>query len=384
MHPRIVLYVGNFFFSMFAALIGFILLPYLSTFMPVAYTGLVVAGGAFVAIIFFPFLPRLVARYGAQQLALVFAIAEMIALFALATAPGAITSILLIAVTISLQPFLYYELDLLLEASGAEEGMTGRVRATFLTAWNFAALTAPLLMGALLANSNDYGRIFLAAGAIMVPFIVLFTARRLPKGNPPKLSHMRDTLVCISNDRDLAAVTFAHFVLYLFLMWAPLYTPIYLHSVLGIPWSTLGWVFSIMLVPYILVDYPAGWIADKFLGDKELMFAGFLIAGAALASISTLSSTSSLALILLVLVGSRVGAALVESTTEGHFFRRVSERDINSISVFRGIWPMANLVAPVAGSLILFFGNYQLFFMLTGGFIAITGVATTLLIKDFK
>ena len=139
-----------------------------------------------------------------------------------------------------------------------------------------------------------------------------------------------------------------------------------------------------MLVPYILIDYPAGLIADRFLGDKELMFLGFLIAGGALASISIISSTSSLALILLILVCSRIGTALVESMTEGHFFRRVSERDVNSISVFRGIWPVANLIAPIAGSLILFFGNYQLFFILTGGFIAVAGITATLLIKDFR
>ena len=185
-------------------------------------------------------------------------------------------------------------------------------------------------------------------------------------------------------DRDLAAVTLAHLLLYLFLMWAPLYTPIYLHNVLGIPWSTLGWMFSIMLVPYVLLEYPAGWVADRFIGDKELMFVGFFIAGGGLAAIGFLSSTSSLALILFVLVASRIGAALIESTTEGHFFRRVSERDINSISVFRGIWPVANFIAPVAGSCILFFGTFQLFFALTGGFIALVGAATALLTRDFR
>ncbi|MBU6490666.1 MFS transporter [Patescibacteria group bacterium] len=384
MHPRVVLSVGNFFFSLFATVTVYILLPYLSSFMGEAYTGLVVAGGAFVAVIFFPYLPRLVARYGAQQLALFFALAEMVALFALAAVPGPIAGAFLIAVTVALQPFLSYELDLLLEATVAEEGTTGRVRTLFLTAWNVAALAAPLLMGALLANSNSYGRVFLAAAAALVPFVVLFAARKLPKGETPELSRMRDTFLCIVRDRDLAAVTFAHFLLYLFYVWVALYVPIYLHGVLGIPWAVLGWVFSIMLVPYLLIEYPAGWIADRFIGDKELMLAGFLIAGGALIFIGILSAASSLILILSVLVVSRIGAALIESMTEVHFFRRVSERDINSVSVFRGIWPLADLVAPVAGSLILFFGSYEMLFVLTGGFVTLAGVASTLLIKDFR
>ena len=384
MRPRVTLFVANFFFSIFATLIIYILLPYLSTFMSAAYTGLVVALGGLVAVILFPFLPRLVAHYGAQELILVFAIAEMIALFALATVPGIIAGALLIVVTIALQPFISYELDLLLEATGAEESTIGRVRTAFLTAWNIGVLAAPLLIGALLASSNAYGRVFIAAAAAMVPFVVLFAVRSLPKGIPPKLSHMQDTLACILHNRDLAAVTFAHILLWLFYVWAPLYVPVYLHNVLGIPWSSLGWIFSIMLIPYVLIEYPAGWIADRFIGDKEMMFAGFLIAGGALASVSFLTSSSSLLLILGILIISRSGAALIESMTEGHFFRRVSEGDINSMSVFRSAWPLAYVIGPIIGSVILFFGSYQMLFALTGGFISIAGAIATLLITDFR
>ena len=185
-------------------------------------------------------------------------------------------------------------------------------------------------------------------------------------------------------DRDLAAVTFGHFLLYLFFSWAPFYTPLYLHEIIGIPWSDLGWIFAVMLVPYVLIEYPAGILADKVIGDKEMMFIGYILAGASFAAISLFTQNTPLILILAVLVTSRAGAALVESMTEGHFFRRVSEKDVNSISVFRGIWPVANLVAPVAASIILLFGNYPLFFALTGGFIASAGVTSTLLIKDFR
>lgn len=383
MHPRVILSVGNFFFALFATLIAYIPLSYLSSFMPAAYTGLVIAGGAVFALILFPFLPRLVARYGAQRLALVFAVAEMVVLFTLAIEPGAFAVSALIALAIALQPLLAYELDLLLEATVAEEGTTGRVRTIFLTAWNIASLIAPLFVGVLLANSDAYGRIFLAAVAALVPFVVLFAARRLPRGAPLSPSPMRETLNCILRDRDRTAVIVGHLVLYLFYIWAPLYVPIYLHNVLGISWSNLGWMFSVMLIPYVLIEYPAGWIADRVLGDKELMIAGFLIAGGALASVSILTTTTPIFLILLILIGSRVGAALIESMNEGHFFRRVSERDINSVSIFRGVWPLADVIGPIVGSLILVFGNYQLLFVLTGGFVGLAGVAVTLLIKDF-
>lgn len=384
MNPRVVISVGNFFFSLFSTVTLYILLPYLSSFMPAAYTGLVIAGGALVACILFPFLPRFVSRYGAQQLALVFALLEMLALVALAATPGAFAGAFFVAVTMALQPFLAYELDLLLEATVAEEGVTGRVRSIFLTAWNAAALAAPLLIGALLADSDAYGRVFLAGAGALVPFVVLFAARRLPRVETPQLSRMGDTLRCILKDRDLAAVTFGHLLLYLFFVWAPLYVPAYLHIELGILWSDIGWMFFIMLLPYVLLQYPSGVLADRYIGDKEMLFAGFVLAGVSLAAIGLFSAATPLALIVGTLVVSRVGAALIESMTEAHFFRRVSEKDINSISIFRGIWPLANLIAPVAGSVILIFGSYQALFAITGGLIAIAGGAAALLIRDFR
>ena len=315
MHPRGVFYIGNFFFSLFVALITFVQLSYLSSFMPVAYTGLVIAGGALVAIFIFPFMPELTARYSAQWLVLVFAILEIAALIAIVASPGPLAAVFLVAVTIALQPLIAYELDILLETATTEEGTTGRVRALFLTAWNLAALVAVLLIGVLLASSDDYSRVFIAAAVALTPFIVLFAMRHLPN---------------------------------------------------------------------VLIQYPAGAVADRLLGDKELMFAGFILAGASFAAIGFFTTSTSLTLIAFVLFASRIGAALIEGMTEGHFFRRMSEKDVNTIGVWRGIWPLTELAAPIIGSAILIFGNYQLFFMLTGGFIAIAGVVTTLLIKDFR
>ncbi len=384
MHPRTILGIGNFFISIAATLVNYTLVSYLSTFIPSTYVGSTIAAGAAAALISFVFLPYLVARYGAQRLVLYFAFAEMLMLFAAATAPSTFTSALFIILVISVQPLIFYELDLLLEATIDTENITGRVRTLFLTGGNFGALAAPLLLGALLANVENYTYIFLAAGAALAPFIILFAARKLPHGDMPSPSHVRDTLNHLARSRDLAAVTFGHFVLYLFYVWAPLYIPVYLHAILGIPWSTLGWMFSVMLIPYILIEYPAGWVADKILGDKELMVAGFLIAGSALAAVSALTASSSPFSILIILIGTRAGAALIESMTEGHFFRRVSEKDIVSVSVFRGVWPLASLIAPLVAGLIIYFGNYQLLFILTGGFVAIAGVLSSLLIKDFR
>lgn len=384
MRPRVVLSLGNFFIGLRMAAVGYIVLPYLATLMPAAYAGLVITGGAILACIGFAFMPRLVKKYGEQQLVIVFAIAEVLMLLALAAHPVAAGGVLFVALSSAIMPFIAYQLDLLLEATVAKENTTGEVRNLFNTAWNVAAVAAPLIMGALLTNTEAYSRVFLAGAAFFAPFVVLFAVRKLPSGPPPKFSHIKDTLHCIAHDRDMAATTFGYFLLCLFYSWAPLYVPIYLHNALGIPWGNLGWIFSIMLLPFVLVEYPAGWMADKLLGDQEMMLGGFVITGIALASIGFITSGTALAAIAVVLFVSRVGVALVESMTEAHFFRRVDEQDVNSVSVFRVLWPISNIIGPAIGSIILIFGNYEFLFAFTGVFIAVAGVTVSLLIRDFN
>ena len=386
MPARTTLFLGNFFIAVSSTLVSYTLISYLLTFIPATLIGFTIAIGAAFALTLFFFLPRFVARTGAQWLTLASVFTMMIMLFAVAAAPSTIASAILVVLVISLQPILYYGLDLLLEATVDSAGMTGRARTLFLTGGNLGSLVAPLLIGTLLAATESYTFVFFTAAAVLVPFIVIFSLRKLPRGTTPHPAHVHDTIRHLLHDRDLAAVTIGHLILYLFYMWAPLYVPVYLHGVLGLPWSELGWVFSIMLVPYVLIEYPAGWVADRILGDKEMMLVGFILAGFSLASVGLITAHSSILMIVTILLATRAGAALIESMTEGHFFRRVSEQDIVSVSVFRGVWPLANIIAPLAGTLILFcsHSNYPLFFVLTGGFVMIAGTIATLRIKDFR
>ncbi len=384
MQARTTLTLGNFFLTIVTTLVNYVFISYLSSFFSETYIGLAIAGGSLVAIAAFVFLPGIVARYGAQKVLLYLVFAEMFALMTVSGLPHTAVSAALILIVMSMQPLLYYELDLLLEATINGNDATARARTFFLTGGNAGAIVAPLMIATLLAGGEAYTTVFFAAAIVAVLFVVFFSARQLPKNAPPTLYHVRDTLVHIFRHRDLAAVTTGHFILYLFYLWAPFYVPAYLHGVLGIPWATLGWVFSIMLIPYVLIEYPAGWLADRVLGDKWLMLAGFLIAGTALALISTITASTPIVLIVVILVMTRVGAALTESMTEGHFYRRVSQQDIVSISVFRGVWPLANIVAPLVGALIFSFDGFHYFFLITGCCVALIGGMTALSITDFR
>ncbi len=382
MHPRALLSIGNFFSSAHFFLTVFVVAPYLALFMPASRAGLVVSLGAVVTLILFPLMPRLVSRYGARHLALVLAVLQALVLSLLATSPGIVLAVICIALTSAISPLIAYQLDLLLEHATREENVTGRVRALFLTTGNVALILSPLLIGYVLNGSEAYSRVFLASALSLAPFIVLFLFERLPEVTPPVFSAVGMTCKCIWGDRDLRAAALANAVLQFFYHLAPLYIPLYLHTTLGIPWSDLGWIFAVMLLPFVFIEYPAGWIADRWLGEKELLLAGFVITGLTFAVVGFITASTPLYVIAGILFMTRVGAALVESMVEGHFFKRVSERDANTISIFRMTRPLAALTAPVIASIILFSGGYLVFFMSTGALIVALGIISSIAIHD--
>lgn len=384
MSPRLVLSIGNFFAAGHFFLIVYIIAPYLALYMPAAQTGLVVSLGAVFTLALFPLMPKITTRFGARRVALVLTSVEAVILASLAVSPGLIPAVIFIASACAIAPFIGYQLDLLLEATVQEEATTGRVRTLFLTAANLALVLAPLTIGFLLDGTENYSRVFLAAAILLAPFITLFLFERAPEPKPHDATKVGLTCRCIWADKDLRAAAIGNAVLQFFYHLAPLYTSLYLHTALGIAWSDLGWIFAIMLLPFVFVEYPAGYIADRWLGDKELLMTGFVITGFFFSLLAFVTATTPLLLIAGILFMSRIGAALVEAMIEGHFFRRVTERDANTISVFRMTRPFAALTAPLFASLVLFSGSYLIFFILSGALIIALGVVSAIAIHDIR
>ena len=386
MRPRSLLAFGNFFSVAHFYLIIFILAPYLATFMPAEETGLVISAGALITLIIFPMAPKLITYFGARRLAVYFGVVETIVLILLATNPTHVLAIVFVAIATATSPLIAYGLDLLLEATvmHIEEGSTGSVRTAFLTAGNGALIAAPIIAGYLLDGDNAYYRVFLVAALSLVPFLILFGLKKLPEGEAPRPADLHKTLVCIQKTPDLYSILGANVILQFFYHSAPLFIPLYLHDALGIPWGTLGWMFAVMLVPFVLLEYPAGVLADRALGDRALLAVGFLIMGLALALVGFLDASSPLFVMLAILVATRIGASLVESMTEGHFFRRVTERDTETVSLFRMARPFSALFAPLTCSILLAAGGYQVLFVIIGSAIIVTGAMATVGIQNIR
>jgi MFS family permease len=291
---------------------------------------------------------------------------------------------LLVALTCAIAPLISYQMDLLLEATVAREEATGRIRTLFLTSGSIALILAPMVLAWLLDGTNAYWRVFAVASASTIPFIILMSLRPLPHGTNMNIVTLAQAFQCLIENQDTRATVLAHATLQFFYHLAPFYIPLYLHSVLQIPWSTLGLLFTIMLLPFVLLEYPAGWLADRKWGDKEILLVGFVLLAGSFAALALVNADTMILVILFILILNRSGAALVEAMTEGHFFRRISKEDDAAVGVFRITRPLAALSAPIVGSIILSVSSYGTLFVVTGLLIGIVGVSSTLKIRDIK
>ena len=161
-----------------------------------------------------------------------------------------------------------------------------------------------------------------------------------------------------------------------------IYTPIYLFEHIGFNWKQIGFIFMIMLIPFVLVDYPLGHLSDK-IGEKKLLLVGFLITILFTCMIPFIK-TPEVWIWAIILFGTRLGAATIEIMAESYFFKEISDRNADEISFFRNTYPLSFIIAPlVAIPVLLFVPSFKyIFFVLSA--IMLCGFLIVLRLKDIK
>ncbi|MCA9364529.1 MAG: MFS transporter [Candidatus Moranbacteria bacterium] len=142
-----------------------------------------------------------------------------------------------------------------------------------------------------------------------------------------------------------------------------IYIPIHLRD-LGMSWGDIGLVLTVMLVPFVLLQYPVGLLADKFFGERRMLIHSILLLGVSTVCMAFVSIPS-VGLWMIVLLFSRIGAAFVEILRDSYFYKQIDGRDVNVIYLFRTARPMGYIVAALlSGALLAIFPREVLFFVL--------------------
>lgn len=381
----ILVYLASFFYSFHYALPIYIESSFISGFLSTEKAvGLLFSIAALFSAIFTFLFPRILRRFGNYKATLTAMGLEIIALLALAffTTPAIVVPIFILHQTLASVIFLNF--DSFVEAFSTDEA-TGGIRGIFMTVLNIAFVVAPFLAGLMLTD-HDFWKIYLA-GAVFMLFSFIVIARNFKSYVDPAyvIPSFKETLRVVSENHNIHSIIYAHFLLALFYSWMVIYVPLYLNQHVGIPMSQiLSIITPIALLPFVLFEVILGKIADRKLGEKEILTTGFIIMAISTIGISYVGTASILFWAILLFI-TRTGASMVEVTTESYFFKQVNAGDAHLITFMRTMRAFAGILGPLLGYVLLELEliSFQNLFLVLG-IILLTALPYSLTIKDTK
>ena len=328
-------------------------------------------------------LPKMLRLFGNYSFVLVIIVLQFAAFWTLAFFEHLQITLIAFLAYLLLYPLIILSFDIFLEENITDENTTGSVRGMFLTITNSALIIAPLTAGFLLSGGNGFRDMYLVAGAFLIPLFVIIAWYFRGFGDPKYTQiKYKDVIGEFSKKEGLFNIFTSHFTLRLFFSFMVIYTPLFLYNTIGFTFSEIGILFAIMLLPFALFEIPLGRIADRWLGEKEILIAGLLIAGVSTIFMSFMTTTSFVLWAILLFV-TRIGASAIEIMTESHFFKHVDGVDAGTISLFRMLRPLGYIVGPLLGFIFLSFLDIRFIFIIAG-LVLLSGIYFAANIKDTK
>ena len=369
--------VAAFFLSIHSGALLYVTSTYLSRFFDTNTVSLLYFMAAAVNIILFLLAPRLLKYFSAGFLLIFFLFITGGATIGLTGATSTGEAALLFLIYGSFLFMNYYFLDILLEEL-SKDSRTGEIRGIYFTFVNAGIALGPLAIS-LFSRGESLTLIFQAAALLLVPAILISLLIFKSKSAVPLRN--RPSLKKWWKNGDIRHVVICKTVLETFFAVMVIYVPIYLHSILGFAWTEIGIILAVALMPLVLLEWPAGFVADRFLGEKEIMGLGFFIAGTSLLIMPFMGKIFAAWMLLLLL--SRVGASFIEITTEAYFFKHITAADTELLSIFRLSRPASIILATALASVSLyFFSMEKIFFVLA--IVIFLGLIESLYLKDTR
>ena len=366
-------------FSINVALTAYINSSFIEESLGASWVSIVFVLAAITTLICLEYMPRVVETLS-DETAFLIALALSLVGITLLFAGGIFVAIGFI-LYVAANNLVFFNLDIFLRHFSTTE-TTGTLRGLYLTLTNLGWLVSPFLAG-FLAKQYGFLPIYILSFTMVaiVSITALFALRHFRDAPYLKVSILTSILKALRR-KDVRDILGVQFLLQLFFAIMVVYAPLYLTTVVGFDFQSLGIVFTIMLLPFVLFQYPLGRLADKRYGEKELLIAGFIVMIASTVAFALYGGTS-LAIFAILLFGTRLGASTVEIMAETYFFKVIKVEEPELVSTFRSMIPVAYLVGlGFAGAAIALFGFTTTFIALS--IVLCLGIYLAHLIHDTK
>ncbi|MEK7063032.1 MAG: MFS transporter [Patescibacteria group bacterium] len=351
------IYLSGFLLAVHYASVAYVNSSLLTQFVQNKTLGILYIVGSILSLISLVLAPSFLRKIGNKKTLLIFILLEIFAVLGMGSFEAALLIIFLFLLHQAAESMLYFSLDIELEEQTKIESATGSKRGIFLTTQNIAWVLSPFAISFLISGNNLENAYFLSGLALMPLFLIALLFFKKIKNAEARNTHFLSALSALYKEKDKAKIVGAQFVLNFFFSWMIIYLPLLLNEI-GFGWDKIGLLLTIMLLPYLFFELPAGILADRKFGEKEALILGFLIMVFSTAVIPFLQ-TPVFWIWAVILFATRIGASLVEISSESYFFKHVKEIDTGAISLFRMARPFSFILAPLLSIPILYFTGYS-------------------------
>jgi len=376
-----ILYIIGSVFALCSALPSYISSSFLSNFVGEKLVGLVFAVCSLATVLTFISIPKILRRFGNYKTATFVSIINLFSLLGLSFLNNIYEVLFCFVLTYATTTAIILCLDIFIEHNSTDNE-TGKIRSFYLTGINFAWLISPWLSG-MIIGGESYWKVYFISSLLMIPIAsLIFYNLKSFKDDEYKEFKVVSTIKEVLENKDIKHIFASSFLLNFFYAWMVIYAPIYLFKYIGFDWATIGLIFTIMLLPFVLIQIPLGKIADKYIGEKEMLTAGFLIMAFSVGFMPFISGKDFWVWSILLFT-TRIGAAMVEVMTETYFFKKINDQNTNLISAFRSMSSFAYIIAPLIATVFFLFIPFGYIFLALSLFM-FWGLRYSLAIKDTK
>ncbi len=377
-NPKIIIYLSVFLYTLHLTPASYINSIFLEQFIKTNYVGYIFSAASLITIVCLIFNKQLLQKIGNYRTFMIVLSTEIVSLLLLSLSlvvkvNSFWSSVFITAYILGfiVRRIGFINLDIFLEKY-SDNKETGGIRGIFMTCLNLAFVFGPVIASFLVTDPSNAGRIYIW-GASFTAIVMLFayTYLRDFKDAIYEKSHLLGTYLKVMRNKNLLKIFITNIVLHLFFAIMVIYTPIFLRVEIGFSIKQIGLIMGIALIPFVLLEAPFGRIADKIMGEKEILIIGTMVMGLSTLLVGLLD-ISDFWFWALLLFTTRVGASAVEIMSESHLFKKIDADDIDILSLYRINSPLAYLIAPIGVSIMLLFVDLNSIFLILGTIILVS------------
>lgn len=360
------MYSLSFIFTLHIALSAYVNSTFLSQIISEKYVGVLYTLSSILTLLLLLKSSSILRNLGNRKLSLSFLLLNMVALVGLITLKNPYMIAASFIVFMSTNTLVLFCIDIFIGHFG-DPNKTGKTRGFYLTIINIACMSSPILAAFMITKEGGYKAIYTLA-FIMVSLMTIGLAFSVKtfKDRTYKKTPFLETFKYLKTNKHIFAIVIINFLLQFFYAWMVVYTPIYLYDHLGFSWDKIGIIFTIMLAPFVFLGLPIGLLVDKYHVNKRvILFIGFIILIISTSSMAFINSVS-INIWALVLFTTRIGASLIETTGEIYFFGHTTAEDADLLSIYRDMYPIAYIIAPMIATIVFFVLPFNYLFIILG------------------